>query len=51
MPTAATDSPSATMTSAPCRSAKCAGAISNRPPTRTTSGDSTWMASAAVHSR
>ena len=50
MPTAATDSPSATMMSAPCRSTKCVGWISNRPATRTISGERTWMASAAAHS-
>ena len=50
MPTAATDSPSATMISAPWRSTKWAGWISNRPPGWTISGESTWMASAAAHS-
>ncbi len=49
-PMSTTDSPNTTMTSAPCRSTKCDGAMSNRPRTWTTSGDSWSMTSAAAHS-
>ena len=50
MPMSATDSPNATMISAPCRSTKCAGWIENRPCGWMISGDSACTASAAIHS-
>ena len=50
MPMAATDSPRATISRALCRSDRWAGLSSNRFRGCTTSGEPSWMTSAAAHS-